>query len=339
MKIVVFGPNKRTGALRNGKVVDLSHTFAKYLRECTNESPAPGLAEHLVPSELARLIEAGPAALDNARRALEYLDTQAQDHFGVDREPLEYALSEVSLHAPHPKGGRVACAGSNFVTHRQRMARRVGREEREPFIWGFWKVADDTLGPEGEVIYPRRCDRLDYEGEVAIILGKRGKDLHPGDLKDFLWGVTLCCDWSIRSPREVLGPMNFAPAKNFDTSLSLGPCIVVGEFDPGDIDFETVVNGERRQSNNTREMIFSFAQYLEYLSRDLTLRPGDIICSGTGQGTVADASPTLENGTQAEQLFLQPGDIVEIRSPLIGSLRAHIASKPDGQIMAHFHRP
>jgi 2-keto-4-pentenoate hydratase/2-oxohepta-3-ene-1,7-dioic acid hydratase in catechol pathway len=314
--------------VRDGVVVDLSYAFAKYLRERTGERHAVELAEKLLPSDLARLIEAGPAALDNAQKALDYFDAQAQDPIGSQIDKVAYPLSEVRIHAPHPKGARVACAGSNFVVHRERMVRRAGREEREPFIWGFWKVACDTVGPDGEVIYPSRCDRLDYEGEIAVILGKRGKDLRQRDLKEYLWGVTLCCDWSIRSPREMLGPMNFAPAKNFDTSLSLGPYVVVGELDPANIDFETWVNGERRQANNTREMIFSFAQYLEYLSRDLTLRPGDIICSGTGQGTVADMSPIREDGTQAAELFLQPGDTVEVRSPSIGVLRSCIAPKP-----------
>jgi acylpyruvate hydrolase len=332
MKIAVFGPDKRVGAVRDDVIVDLSYAFAKYLGELSGKRHVVETSEEQVPSDLARLIEAGPAALEDAQRALDYFAAQAQDQAGPHGERIAYPLSEVRLHAPHPQGGRVACAGSNFVTHRQRMARRGGRQEREPFIWGFWKIARDTAGPDGEIIYPARCDRFDYEGEVAIIIGKRGKDLRQQDLKDFLWGVTLCCDWSIRGPRELLGPMNFAPAKNFDSSLSLGPFIVVGELDPANIDFETLVNGERRQANNTREMIFSFAQYLEYLSRDLTLYPGDIICSGTGQGTIADASPTLEDGTQAAELFLKPGDIVEIQSPSIGILRSRIAPKPTKDI-------
>ena len=83
--------------------------------------------------------------------------------------------------------------------------------------------------------------------------------------------MTLLGDWSIRSPREPAGPLIFAMGKNFDSSCSLGPCIAVGEADPFDTDVETLVNGERRQRFNTRDMVFSFGEYLEYLSRDLTL--------------------------------------------------------------------
>jgi 2-keto-4-pentenoate hydratase/2-oxohepta-3-ene-1,7-dioic acid hydratase in catechol pathway len=206
------------------------------------------------------------------------------------------------------------------------MTRRGGREVAAPFIWGFWTVTD-PIGPDEEMIYPARCDRLDYEGEVAIILSRGGRDLRPGDLEKSVWGMTLFCDWSIRSPREPLGPMNFAVMKNFDTSWSFGPAIAVREFDCTNIDVETYVNGERRQKHNTREMTFSFAQYLEYLSRGMTLKPGDIIASGTGEGTAADASAVGEGGVQPPDLFLKVGDAVEVRSPQLGSLRAKIVAK------------
>jgi 2-keto-4-pentenoate hydratase/2-oxohepta-3-ene-1,7-dioic acid hydratase in catechol pathway len=326
LKIVVFGPDKRTGVLRDGKIVDLSYAAAKYFGENKGEARPVALAETLVPSDLGRLVEAGKRALDEAEHALDYLFTKAHDHNDPRGVTVVFAAADVQIHAPRPKGGRIACAGSNFTTHRERMTRRSGRDVQAPFIWGFWTISE-PVGPDAEVIYPARCNRLDYEGELAIILGKRGKDLRASDLKDFVWGYTLFCDWSIRAPREPLGPMNFAIPKNFDTSCSLGPCIVVGEGDCTNIDVETFVNGERRQNHNTRDMTFSFAQYLEYLSRDLTLRPGDMICSGTGEGTAADASPVLPDGTQAPDLFLKPGDAVEVRSPAVGTLRARIVPK------------
>ncbi len=224
-----------------------------------------------------------------------------------------------------PTGVRVACAGSNFQSIASAW-RAATTATSKPFIWGFWTVSD-AIGPEDDVIYPARCDRLDYEGEAAIILSKGGKDLKPDDLKSSVWGITLYCDWSIRSPREPLGPMNFAIPKNWDTSWSLGPTIAVREFDCNTIDIETYVNNERRQKHNTGEMTFSFAQYLEYLSRDLTLKPGDIIASGTGEGTAADASPVGPDGVQPPDLFLKVGDQVEVRSPQLGSLRNKIVAK------------
>jgi len=324
MKIVVYGLGQRVGVLKDNSVIDLSAAYAKYLHEAKSETRAEELAAMLVPSDLARLIESGRRALDDAQKALEHL-SNAKDQKAVNGNKLVFAANSVKIHAPRPNGTRMACAGSNFTAHRERMTIRSGREIRAPFIWGFWKISD-PIGPDENMTYPARCDRLDYEGEAAIILSKGGKDLKPNQLKDFVWGVTLFCDWSIRT-REPLGPMNFAPGKNFDTSASLGPCIVVDEADCTNIDIETFVNGQRRQSHNTKDMTFSFGQYLEYLSRDLTLKPGDLICSGTGEGTAADASLTNVDGTQPTDLFLKIGDKVEIKSPQIGSLKATIVAK------------
>ena len=116
-------------------------------------------------------------------------------------------------------------------------------------------------------------------------------------------------------------------AKNFDQSCLLGPCIVVGELDPANIDVETWVNGERRQQFSTRDMVFSFWEYIEYLSRDLTLYPGDIISGGTTAGTAADSSPRMADGQRAPERFLKPGDVVQIRSASIGVLEARITAK------------
>ena len=197
-----------------------------------------------------------------------------------------------------------------------------------PGFWGFWKLGREIVGPEGELIYPERCNRLDYEGEIAIVLGKRGVDLRSSQLKDYVWGVTMLADWSIRAPREAPGgPLNFGFPKNFDSSCSMGPCIAVGEADPTNVDMETFVNGERRQRFNTRDMVFTFGEYLEHLSRDFTLYAGDIISGGTAAGTAVDSSDLLPDNTSAPERFLKPGDVVEMSSPAIGLLRTRVVAK------------
>ena len=337
MKIVVFGPRKRTGALIEGSVIDLSHAYAKYLRERTSEPSPLEMADVVVPSDLARLIEGGPRALEAADTALDYLRGQAQDKFGPNGEMLVHQATAVRLHAPRPNNARIACAGGNFADHAAAMAVKMrGRpyegdayqEIRNAGFWGFWKLGREIVGPEGELIYPERCNRLDYEGEIAIVLGKRGLDLRPSQLKDYVWGVTMLADWSIRAPRGAPGgPLNFGFPKNFDSSCSMGPCIAVGEADPTNVDMETLVNGERRQQLNTRDMVFTFGEYLEHLSRDFTLYPGDIISGGTAAGTAADSSDLLPDNTSAPERFLKPGDVVEMSSPAIGSLRTRVVAK------------
>ena len=128
MKIIVFGPDKRTGALHDGSVIDLSYACAKYLLECTGEPSPLEMAEVLLPSDLARLIEGGPRALEHAQKTLDHLFGQARDKFGPRGETLVYPAADVRLHAPRPNNARIACAGGNFADHAAAMAvKRRGR--------------------------------------------------------------------------------------------------------------------------------------------------------------------------------------------------------------------
>jgi acylpyruvate hydrolase len=339
MKIVVFGPERRTGVLRDDKIVDISGAYAKYLRERESERHPVELAAALVPAELGSFIDGGKRALDNAATALDHLFGSVQDRNGARGEQIIHANGTVALHAPRPKGARVACAGGNFADHAAAMAERAAKrgemralssdaraDIRKTGIWGFWKVDRESTPPNGAVPYPARAKRLDYEGELAIVLGKEGKDIRADRIADYIWGVTLLGDWSVRLAAEP-GPLKFALQKNFDGSCSIGPCIVVGEVDPFNAEIETKVNGERRQHFNTRDMVFSFGEYLEHLSRDFTFYPGDMISGGTAAGTAADSSPLLEDGTPAPERFLKPGDVVEVSSPAIGTLAARIVAK------------
>ena len=332
MKIVVFGPGRRVGALHGDHVVDLSRASAKHLKEAKGE---PATAP--VPDNLAAFIEAGTRALDHATAAIEHVFNHAHDQLGADGETIVHQASAAHLHAPRPEGARIACAGGNFADHLAGMAamgllpgagamtnEQAAKRIRESGIWGFWKVGRVAAGPDAEIRYPSRANRLDYEGEVAIVLGREGRDVRAADAKSLVWGVTLLGDWSIRAPSEPQGPQKFGMAKNFDHSCSLGPCIVVGELDPENIDVETWVNGECRQRFNTRDMVFSYWEYVEYLSRDLTLYPGDIVSGGTAAGTAADSSPRMADGQFDPARFLKVGDVVEIRSPQIGTLRSRI---------------
>ena len=340
MKIVVFGPHKRVGALRGEQVIDLSLAYAKFLKERQGERHPTILAASLVPHDLAMFIDGGSRTLEYAAAALDHLFGDTHDLLGANGETVVHKGADVRLHAPRPSGSRIACAGGNFADHLAGMAAmgllpgagaitipEAAARIRESGIWGFWKVGREAADHNAEIPYPSRATRLDYEGEVAIVLDRQAKDVPAAEAKNLVWGVTLLGDWSIRAPAEPQGPLKFGMAKNFDNSCSLGPCIVVGELDPENIDVETWVNGERRQQFNTGDMVFSYWEYIEYLSRDLTLYPGDIISGGTAAGTAADSSPRMADGQFAPDRFLKPGDAVEIKAPAIGTLSARIVAK------------
>jgi len=156
------------------------------------------------------------------------------------------------------------------------------------------------------------------------------RDARASDLPDCIWGYTLINDWSARDQRDnVVGTLSMNLMKNWDGSVSVGPVISVGEIkDPQNVPFQTLVNGAVRQSGNTRDMTFSFAEYLEYVTRDITFQPGDMIAAGTCKGTAMDSTPRVEGGAfSSDKLFLKVGDVVQVSSPAIGVLRNRIVAK------------
>jgi 2-keto-4-pentenoate hydratase/2-oxohepta-3-ene-1,7-dioic acid hydratase in catechol pathway len=331
MKIVLFGPERRIGAWQGGRIIDLNGAFASYLREQRGDPRAQAHADARIPARLENFIALGAAALEDADRAVQHVAES-----GVGLAAIVHDDTSVKLHAPWPER-RIACVGGNYAAHLAGMwAGRPGVTgdlaqitgmARDEGQWGFWKTPAAVAGPGEEIPYPKRTRRFDYEGEAAIIIGKRGKDIPAQRIDEYVWGVTLFHDWSIRDggPSGPQGrPISYNLAKNFDGSTSMGPCIVVGELDHRHIDVETTVNGALRQRYNTGEMIWPFAEVLEYLSRDFTFVPGDVIAGGTSAGTAADMSRRKTEGGQSPNLFLKVGDIVELFSPQIGKLANRI---------------
>jgi len=331
MKIVIFGPEHRIGAWQNDKVIDLNRALAGYLREQRGDASAQAHADERIPQRLENFIALGSAALEDSTRAIEHAAKSGAE--SVVRE-----VKSVKLHAPWP-GRRIACVGGNYAAHLAGMwAGRPGvtgdlgqitRMAREEGQWGFWKNPHEVAGPDDEIPYPKRTRRFDYEGEVAIVIGKRGKNIPADRIDEYVWGVTLFHDWSIRDggtsgPQG--RPISYNLPKNFDGSTSMGPCIVVSELDHRNVDVETRINGEVRQHYNTKEMIWPFGEVLEYLSQDFTFVPGDVIAGGTSAGTAADMSRRQTEAAQSPNLFLKIGDVVELSSPQIGKLGNRIVS-------------
>jgi len=334
MKIVVFGPERCVGALVGEKVIDLNRGMTKQLQE-RGESKAEEQAATRLPSQLLTFIESGASGLENAQRVIEQFAKVAP---GDERgEPkVVHNASDVKLHAPWPER-RIACVGGNYAAHLAGMwANRLGKtdvsieqiteEAKKGGQWGFWKVPAEVAGPNETIPFPRRVTYFDYEGEVAIVIGKRGKNIPADKIREYVWGVTLFHDWSIRDGGGTDRMVSYNLQKNFDGAVSMGPCIVVGETDHQDVDAETRVNGVVRQSYSTKEMIWNFAEVLEYLSQDFTFVPGDVIAGGTSAGTAADKSRRGPDGKRPLDLFLKIGDTVEVSSSKIGALSNKIVA-------------
>ncbi|MHB8566333.1 MAG: fumarylacetoacetate hydrolase family protein [Nitrososphaerales archaeon] len=343
MKLGVYGPWKRLGIMNDGFVVDLQRACAAYLVETENEPRPYEMAEALVGWNLEGFIAGGERSAKIARNVNEYaMRRQSEGEWlGVQAEKIVQSTSALRLHAPWLKSAKVMCAGANFSDHLSGMFSRIrgayispqdaASEARKENAWGFYKLGSSIIGPEDPVLYPEKTARLDFEGEVAIIFGKKGKDIRASKILDYVLGYTLFNDFSIRDSKiDRGGFLNFAFAKNFEGAGSLGPWITLKDDieDPQNIEFTTTVNGEKRQKGNTKDMIRSFGEFLELLSADNVINPGDILASGTCAGTAADSTPTDSNGNQDASRFLKPGDVVEVRAEKIGLLRNGILEKP-----------
>jgi 2-keto-4-pentenoate hydratase/2-oxohepta-3-ene-1,7-dioic acid hydratase in catechol pathway len=338
MKIVTFRLDTqptRVGALADDAIIDLHR------------------ADERIQPDLLSLIQAGQPGLDLVRALLAD---------GVQRVPEDavHRLEDVTLTAPWP-GKRIAMAGANYAQHvfnsvskkqtaaaahnsaarnhsepahwtpyeHIRTVEEMTEEIRRQGPWGFWKTLDWVTNPGDEMPYPRRSHHLDYEGEVAIIFSKPAKDIKASDIGDYVWGVTLANDWSDRDETPPGRLLSYNLHKNFDGSLTIGPCIVVDELEPQDIDVTTRVNGEVRQRYNTSEMVFSFGECAEALTRDLTLVAGDMLGGGTNAGTATDlAGAANKNDPASDHWFLHPGDVVEVASPQIGAISNTIVAAP-----------
>jgi 2-keto-4-pentenoate hydratase/2-oxohepta-3-ene-1,7-dioic acid hydratase in catechol pathway len=212
-----------------------------------------------------------------------------------------------------------------FEGHLRNAFSNLGREI--PPEWydvpAYYKGLPDTvIGPDEQIPWPSYTEQLDHELELAVVIGRQGKDIPEERALDHVFGYTLWNDLSARDTqrRELPVGMGPAKAKDWDGSNVLGPCIATpDELDVGDLRLTVRVNGEQWGSDTTAHMHHSFAAMIAYASRDLTLRPGEVL----GSGTAATGS-----GLELDR-WLQPGDVVELEGEGIGVLRNPVGPRPN----------
>ncbi|MEK7947804.1 fumarylacetoacetate hydrolase family protein [Pigmentiphaga sp. YJ18] len=328
MKIAKYGSG-RIAAVVGERLVDLNRARSAQLR---------GADKGEVPADLLDFIKAGPAALDAAYAALNFVLAEGPAPRATADGPLVMDLAATPLLAPLPSlGSKLICMGRNFAGHskaaQKANAERAAAGDTRPQMpasaqipkrpAGFIKFADTVVGPDEPVLYPSRTRKLDYEVEIALIIGAQGKDIPREQALRHAFGYTVFCDYSARDQNSDLEDMNWVRHhKNFDCAASMGPWIVTADegLDPHDVAIRTWVNGELRQDGTTADMIHDFARIIEYYSVDQTLYPGDLFASGTCEGTGMEK----KDGSW----FLQPGDRIEFEIPRIGRYGNPIVAKP-----------
>ncbi len=291
----------RSGMVADGRVHDVS--------------TATGVAADATVMGLLEDWDAARDRLDRARRGL--------NGGGV---PLAQAM----LLAPLPRPGAIFCAGANYTDHVAEMARARGLppppDPRTLGLtsWHFVKASRAVVGPDAEVALPANSRKVDWEAELAVIIGRRAKDVSVADALSHVAGYTAANDLSARDLGVREGVPDSSPFKwdwlahkSFDGACPLGPWIVLAEdiADPMALPIALSVNGVTKQDSNTSGMIFGIAEQIAQLSSRLTLWPGDVVLTGTPAGV----------GTGRGE-FLQRGDIVTVRIGGIGELTTRIAA-------------
>ena len=185
-------------------------------------------------------------------------------------------LSDVKLLAPVIPRSKVVCIGKNYADHAAEMDSEV---PSEPII--FIKPNTSVIGPNEVIIWPRMSERVDYEAELAIVIGRICKEVPALKAKDVIYGYTLANDVTARDLQKKDG--QWSRAKGFDTFCPLGPWIET-EFNPGDQKITSTLNGEVKQSSMLSEMIFKVPEIVEFVTNVMTLLPGDVILTGTPAG-------------------------------------------------------
>ena len=254
-----------------------------------------------LPRGRCRFLAAGEQALEVARRAVDS---------GAGRVPL----AEQTLLAPVPRPRKFFAIGLNYADH----AAETGQQLPE-FPTVFNKQVTCVNRPGGDIHIPRASSAVDYEGELAFVVGRRCRGVAAGDAGSVIAGYTIVNDvsvrdWQRRSPTMILG-------KGWDTHGPMGPFLVTADEvdDPNSLGIRTWVNGELRQDSNTRELVFDCPKLVETISTMCTLEPGDVVSTGTPAGVGLGYRPPK---------FLVPGDVVRIEIDGLGALENPVVPEP-----------
>ncbi len=260
-----------------------------------------GAVDASLPTDMIALLSGGRDARDAARKA-------------AARAP-RLALAEVHLDAPVPKPPKLLAVGLNYASH----AAETGRAEPS-FPVFFNKQTSCVTGPYDPIHRPRVSQALDYEGELAFVIGRRCRHVPREHAPEVIAGYLICHDvsvrdWQLKAPTMTLG-------KSFDTHGPLGPWLTTSDEvgDPRALEVATYVNGERRQHANTRDLIHDCFALVALLSTVCTLEPGDVISTGTPEGVGAAMKPPR---------WLVPGDVVRIEVEKLGHIENRVIEEPD----------
>ncbi|HTV38407.1 MAG TPA: fumarylacetoacetate hydrolase family protein [Xanthobacteraceae bacterium] len=220
-------------------------------------------------------------------------------------------LADIKFLPVIPQPNKILCAGVNYRAHAAEVAREL---PKQPSM--FVRFTDTLVGHDGAMIRPKVSDNFDYEGELALVIGKAGRHVKVEQALDYVAGYTIFVDGSVRDYQK----FSVTSGKNFPGTGPLGPWLVTTDEipDPSNLTLTTRLNGAQVQHSGTDKLIYSIPQIIAFCSDFTALSPGDVIATGTPEGVGHGRKPPL---------WMKPGDVLEVDITSIGILRAHIADE------------
>jgi len=274
--------------------------------------------------EESRLSTVGEIATIDQMLANHALDVLQKAERKITASTLNIPVESAIFRTPILNPEKILLVARNYLSHN---LEQNAKPPSEPYF--FMKTRNALIGPGEPILIPKISSKVDWEGELAVIMGKTGRNIPRKDAMHYVAGYTVSIDISFRdlqfSTRSdnaavILGS-NWVKGKNLDSSFPLGPWLVTKDeiHDPQNLELSLTVNGKTKQNSNTREMIFKIDSLIEYVSAGMTLKPGDIISTGTPEGVAVFTG----------EPFLKDGDLVEATINGIGTLRNPVRSESD----------
>jgi 2-keto-4-pentenoate hydratase/2-oxohepta-3-ene-1,7-dioic acid hydratase in catechol pathway len=304
MKLVSFRQARglQLGAVVGQTVVDLQAAFPAWQAAAGTE----GETASPLPGDMLSYLEQGPDTWRVAESVTEWVRSS-----GLDTSPgadFRSPLSDVHIGPPVPNPGKVIGIGLNYADH----AREQNLEPpKSPIV--FVKFPTAVIGPDEAITWPSEASaKVDYEAELAVVIGRRARNVSAADAYSVIAGYTVANDVSARDVQFSDG--QWVRGKSFDTFCPLGPYLLTTDdvSDPHGLGIRCILNGQVVQDSSTDQLIFDVPTLVEFITRTSTLLPGDIICTGTPDGVGVFRNPPL---------FLKPGDVVEVEIEKLGTLR------------------
>jgi 2-keto-4-pentenoate hydratase/2-oxohepta-3-ene-1,7-dioic acid hydratase in catechol pathway len=326
MRFVTFAPApgiERFGlVLANGNILDLEGGFAASLVREFPVDRALALAHAMAPPNAQDFISTGRFALDAAHQALLFAEEQDGAIKGAHGEKIAFGPSEVSLLAPVPHPRKFIAAGKNYFEHQDEMGRPA--DSKQPLLpIAHVQFASTIVPPNATVAIPPETKHLDYEVEIAAVIGRPAFRVSKETALDYVFGYTVYNDLSDRDTyrgEASKGGGVGCLGKNFAGFSPLGPYLVTPDEigDPQLLGLRSRVNGQIRQNSTAQRMMYKIDEQIAHWS-EIGLEPGDILGTGTPGGVAAGRKP------DQEQWWLKSGDVVEVEIDKLGTLVTHIA--------------